>query len=1464
MATKKIIIVLGMHRSGTSALTRALSTMGVRLGDTLHPAGVDNPTGFWEDRDVIAVNNKLLSRLGSAYDRVGVLDVDLDGDAVIEEIYQEAKALIADKTAGIPMWGMKDPRIPRLLPFWQKLLKELEFNISYVIALRNPLNVANSLAYRNQFASLKSYLLWLEHMLQAVAYTTSKNRLIVGYDNLLGNPRQEILRISSALDLPAPIEDDISTYINEFLDPGLRHAQRSESELLNSQIEPKLLADTYVLLNECALDKIAINSETFEDRLKPMLSELRSMLPILELIASSERTTEVESQKVLELNVALHSSNEHLQAALKSLTNTNLENISLKAQFNALTAETEAVHNVTTAETHKLIAQNRGLEALSNTLKFEAEKAALNLQLLLAEKDEAIAALSSNLLSTQAIKNDELLKCDSVIAQLTVENTRLKSELAELNSLHKKLEINLDAWKASEILSAIHIEKLEASLAESNLAAEADLQKYRLLEEQVQRDGELKQAHIQTLSNSWTHFFNSRTWRLISLLGMKSSLPLIALNNGEAFDERFYLETYPDVKTAGIPAAEHYLCFGIQEGRSGSAKSKAPVQYAPAEEKQVIAVELIVQSDHLLHEKTEPFDADFYSSMYPDIAKSSVDPERHFLDHGKAEGRLGVAPSIALSRPIESLPAPAEEKQVIAVELVVQSDHLLNEKTEPFDADFYSSIYPDIAKSGVDPERHFLDHGKAEGRLGIAPSIALSRPIESLPAEKPTILLISHEASRTGAPILSLNIVQHLTSQFNVVALLFGGGPLEESFIEAGAIVAGPVDLRHQPTIAEWTMGELLDTYSFQFAIVNSLESYVALKPLADRYIPTISLIHEFAVYTRPRTAIQNALLWASQTVFSADVTLENATLVLPELTECRLPVLSQGKSIVPGEAHDLEHLEAEKAMLQRVMRPDASDDDTIVILGAGWVQIRKGVDLFIECATRVLNSPIGHKCRFVWIGDNYNPEQDTHYSVYLHDQIHRAGIAERFTIISETAAIEHVYALSDMLLLTSRLDPLPNVAIDAMVRGLPVLCFDKTTGIADILKRNGLLEACVAPYLDTHSMADKLIRLASSQEARDHVGEQARSLAAREFNMSRYVGRLLSLTDGNATLSRQELVDTATIQQAEVIDFGYYPPAAMQFSGATEAIRRYVRSWARGILRRKLFPGFDPSVYQDINGSTIGAQDPLAHFLNAGQPDGPWKWQNLSWERDSTASINKRTLMFISLRSADFMVQILDLLDSKSADTNVVILVPDELVALAMKQRLQDERNSQLRILVSEDRPLLAILTHLTSAPYQDYAAIAHINLNTDPIDIDFSDRDTYQQYLIENMIGGKYDALGIIVDSLNNVAPDTDLGLIFPEDPNIHEVGADAAIISALCESLGFDAPVSNLLPFPVNGSFWSAPAILSGLLAGTGSWKSTFKSLKLTAVEQERIIARLLAQACRSHGKNIATTVVSGITY
>ena len=191
---------------------------------------------------------------------------------------------------------------------------------------------------------------------------------------------------------------------------------------------------------------------------------------------------------------------------------------------------------------------------------------------------------------------------------------------------------------------------------------------------------------------------------------------------------------------------------------------------------------------------------------------------------------------------------------------------------------------------------------------------------------------------------------------------------------------------------------------------------------------------------------------------------------------------------------------------------PRARDKKRFVVLGAGTVEIRKGVDLFLETATRVLHAPGGENAFFTWIGAGYSPERDFVYSVYLRDQLHRAGIEDRVVMLPATSEIDLAYELSDVLLLSSRLDPLPNVAIDALCLGLPVVCFENTTGIADLLSGAGLHDACVAEYIDTGDLAEKVLRLAKSPDHYEEVSTKTREFAKAAFDFDRYAQQIETL----------------------------------------------------------------------------------------------------------------------------------------------------------------------------------------------------------------------------------------------------------------------------------------------------------------------------------------------------------------
>src|SRR3954451_17798261 len=189
---------------------------------------------------------------------------------------------------------------------------------------------------------------------------------------------------------------------------------------------------------------------------------------------------------------------------------------------------------------------------------------------------------------------------------------------------------------------------------------------------------------------------------------------------------------------------------------------------------------------------------------------------------------------------------------------------------------------------------------------------------------------------------------------------------------------------------------------------------------------------------------------------------------------------------------------------------PKLKRTNEVVVVGMGAVEIRKGVDLFIAIAADVRRIAPGSKIRFVWIGKGYDPEHDVGYSAYLAEQISRSGLEEdTLTFVNEVDDLDPIYAQSDIMLLSSRLDPLPNVAIEALMRGIPVICFENATGIAEVLSSEEITRRLVVPYMDTHAAALTVSDLASSRARLQEVSSAVKSKAVSVFNIERYVDAL-------------------------------------------------------------------------------------------------------------------------------------------------------------------------------------------------------------------------------------------------------------------------------------------------------------------------------------------------------------------
>jgi len=202
---KRIVVVLGMHRSGTSAITRGLRVLGVELGNSLIPASpLDNEKGFFEDTDLKDLNEKILKKLGrvwhggiSPINRAELLGKNLKPEK------NKALKLLAKKVRNHNIFGFKDPRVSVILPFWREVFKELNLDDCYLITIRNPASVSQSLYKRNGYANEYSVLLWTKHYLCALQDSKGRKRVVVDYDRLLNSPGHQLKRISKALELPS-------------------------------------------------------------------------------------------------------------------------------------------------------------------------------------------------------------------------------------------------------------------------------------------------------------------------------------------------------------------------------------------------------------------------------------------------------------------------------------------------------------------------------------------------------------------------------------------------------------------------------------------------------------------------------------------------------------------------------------------------------------------------------------------------------------------------------------------------------------------------------------------------------------------------------------------------------------------------------------------------------------------------------------------------------------------------------------------------------------------------------------------------------------------------------------------------------------------------------------------------------------------------------------------------------------
>ena len=236
------ILVLGMHRSGTSAFTGLLDLLDVYLGSELMEGTLANEKGYFENNILFKINEKLLAQINSSWDDVFYDEEKLESIKETDELQKAIKS----EFEYAETFAIKDPRLAFLFPVYKKVLQNLDINIKIILPYRNPIEVANSLHKRDGMPLEKGMLLWAYHFLLAEKFSRTYDRVFIGFDELMSQSKEVVDAISSKLSLNLQ-EKYIQNKkrIDEFLEPSLKHHNISMDNL--SDNIPKIVKEILAL-----------------------------------------------------------------------------------------------------------------------------------------------------------------------------------------------------------------------------------------------------------------------------------------------------------------------------------------------------------------------------------------------------------------------------------------------------------------------------------------------------------------------------------------------------------------------------------------------------------------------------------------------------------------------------------------------------------------------------------------------------------------------------------------------------------------------------------------------------------------------------------------------------------------------------------------------------------------------------------------------------------------------------------------------------------------------------------------------------------------------------------------------------------------------------------------------------------------------------------------------------------------
>ncbi len=289
---KRIVLIMGMHRSGTSLLTRMLNCAGMDIGNThsLIPPRPDNPNGFWEQSSILSLHDELLMDLGFQWDTPVPLPNawHKDRETLFQTYVNRLSNLVDTIYQDTPVFAVKDPRLCLLLPLWVSLAQRRHLELTCIWIRRPAHQVAQSLSVRHSGSIAQAYALFMNYILSGICAMENLPHAFVNFEDILNTPNAVLSSLENDLHLGLNISDTNDALVDASLvhhgsaraDSATislpKNVERVEALLFNAENAPQGAAHPSAEYRS-ALNAYREQSELFTDWITELCQKRRAL-----------------------------------------------------------------------------------------------------------------------------------------------------------------------------------------------------------------------------------------------------------------------------------------------------------------------------------------------------------------------------------------------------------------------------------------------------------------------------------------------------------------------------------------------------------------------------------------------------------------------------------------------------------------------------------------------------------------------------------------------------------------------------------------------------------------------------------------------------------------------------------------------------------------------------------------------------------------------------------------------------------------------------------------------------------------------------------------------------------------------------------------------------------------------------------------------------------------------------------